>query len=452
MRTGKTTTTRTKEGNTTKSQAIHIDVVMMKPKSIGKMKYATVFTEKATSVRWAYFHESTNGPYDALVIFQKMIKTQYKHIMKKWRMDGGKEYSPNKLATLAEDLGQVVELTTPYTPEQDGTSERSIGIICERTRTAIIDLNIPPFLWTHIFSSMVMITNRTATSTIDRKTPYQAFMDQLYPDQDNVPSVAHFRVLGCKTYVQMPKERRVLSEKVKERAEVGILVGYEGTHIFKVYIPSKRNNRDNGIVRSSNVRFDEGGLVTKPLTIDEDECATAILDENRGEEPANQDREPGVIHQTISNTGINLDRQQQSPLQKVVIPLEELQATDETIADLANNPEISSDIEDAVLDEDDIEDIPEVTTPPPLPPRAKSKGRPKGSKNKVHKLVPEFQRQTRSKQSKQSPPPSPTAFYTAYTAASTSIYDDPETVSEAKQGPDWPLWKKAIEKEYRGIH
>jgi hypothetical protein len=32
-------------------------------------------------------------------------------------MDGGKEYSPNKLATLAEDLGQVVELITPYTPE-----------------------------------------------------------------------------------------------------------------------------------------------------------------------------------------------------------------------------------------------------------------------------------------------------------------------------------------------
>ena len=38
-------------------------------------------------------------------------------------MNGGKEYSPNKLADLADDLGQVVELTTPYNPEQDGTSK-----------------------------------------------------------------------------------------------------------------------------------------------------------------------------------------------------------------------------------------------------------------------------------------------------------------------------------------
>jgi hypothetical protein len=61
-------------------------------------------------------------------------------------MDSGKEYSPTKLTVLAEDLGQVVELTTPYNPKQDGTLERSIGILCKRTRTAIIDLNILVFL------------------------------------------------------------------------------------------------------------------------------------------------------------------------------------------------------------------------------------------------------------------------------------------------------------------
>jgi hypothetical protein len=48
---------------------VHIDVVMIKPKSIRKIKYATVFIEKAISVRWAYFYELKNGAYDALVIF-----------------------------------------------------------------------------------------------------------------------------------------------------------------------------------------------------------------------------------------------------------------------------------------------------------------------------------------------------------------------------------------------
>jgi len=38
-------------------------------------------------------------------------------------MDRGKEYSLKKLAKLADNLGQVVELTTLYNLEQDGTSK-----------------------------------------------------------------------------------------------------------------------------------------------------------------------------------------------------------------------------------------------------------------------------------------------------------------------------------------
>jgi hypothetical protein len=33
-------------------------------------------------------------------------------------MDGGKEYSLNKLSKLAKDLGQIVELTTLYNPNK----------------------------------------------------------------------------------------------------------------------------------------------------------------------------------------------------------------------------------------------------------------------------------------------------------------------------------------------
>ena len=48
-------------------------------------------------------------------------------------MNRDKEYSPNKLANLADDLGQVVELTILYNPKQDSTSKRLIGILCEYT-------------------------------------------------------------------------------------------------------------------------------------------------------------------------------------------------------------------------------------------------------------------------------------------------------------------------------
>jgi hypothetical protein len=350
-------------------------------------------------------------------------------------MDRGKEYSPNRLAKLAKDLGQVVELTILYNLEQDGTSERSIGILCERTRTAMIDLSIPMILWPLILEAMVLITNRTATSTLNGKTPYEALTDELHPGQDNRPSVAHFRVLGCKTYVQIPKERRVTSEKVKERAEVGILVGYEGTHIFKVYVPSRRGPLENRIVRSSNVRFDEGGLISKNLPIENDDFPIPAI--NRGE---NQDRETSVPDLRVSDKYENLNQQ----------------GEETELSDLPNHPEVSSDIEtdnEEKSDEDDIESLPEISTLEATTQR--SRGRPKGAKNKIHKPDATLNRQTRSQQQSSQknsvPLPPPIAFYNAYAAGSELIYDDPKTVAEAKTREDWPEWKKAIEKEYRGI-
>jgi hypothetical protein len=47
---------------------------------------------------------------------------------------------------------------------------------------------------------------------------------------------------------------------------------------------------------------------------------------------------------------------------------------------------------------------------------------------------------------------SSSAFIAAFTAgANTSIYDDPNTIEEAKQQADWPEWQAAIQKEYRNL-
>ena len=92
-------------------------------------------------------------------------------------------------------------------------------------------------------------------------------MKQADPERACKPSVSHLRVLGCKTYMQIPKEQWITSHKVAPRAEVGILVGYDGEHIYKVYVPSRARDK---IVRLSNMRFNEGGLITD-LSYDDEE-------------------------------------------------------------------------------------------------------------------------------------------------------------------------------------
>ena len=75
--------------------------------------------------------------------------------------------------------------------------------------------------------------------------------------------ITHFRVLSYKVYIYIPKEDRVISYKIVLRVYEGILVGYKGHYIFRVYIKSKTK-----VIRSLNVTFDEGGLITKPLEDD----------------------------------------------------------------------------------------------------------------------------------------------------------------------------------------
>jgi hypothetical protein len=78
---------------------------------------------------------------------------------------------------------------------------------------------------------------------------------------------------------------------VTGRVKVGILVGYEGLYIFRVYVLLRKGPVESRIVRSLNVRFDEGGLVIKPfLEEDEKEADIQIPVRNRGE-AVNQDRQ-----------------------------------------------------------------------------------------------------------------------------------------------------------------
>ena len=68
--------------------------------------------------------------------------------------------------------------------------------------------------------------------------------------------------------------------KVTAWAKIGILIGYKGSYIFKVYIPLRKGPAKNRIIELLNIRFNKGGLITKPLL--EDNTNILIPARNRG--------------------------------------------------------------------------------------------------------------------------------------------------------------------------
>jgi transposase InsO family protein len=92
-----------------------------------------------------------------------------------YRVDGGKEYSGQKLVQHLKEHGMLSEITTPYTPEQNGVVERTMRTIFGKVRSAIEDSNLLQELWPEILLGAVHITNCTATSSLDKITPAEAF-------------------------------------------------------------------------------------------------------------------------------------------------------------------------------------------------------------------------------------------------------------------------------------
>ena len=303
----------------------------------------------------------------------------------------------------------------------------------------MIDCGIPDSLWPEILYSVIKITNRTSTRTLEGAiTPWEAFMDQIEPKMkgQHKPSVSHFRVLGCKSYVLIPEERRKKGNKLDERAEAGILIGFEGSHIYRVWIPSRRRDK---IVRSSNVRFDERqGLVTageEPSRLQE---ASPLPRDIRGVNPDLETDDSDVI--IVSNTKQGArDINKQSNVNTAAPKNPKITELDAELDPNESNVPTDTDTALAQTDQSEVTDTDSITAEIPPQVTAKRGGRPKGSKNKIYVPQPQFERITRARGKNQEPE----AFAGALFAARVDR-DDPLTLKQALSGPDAEKWRKAL--------
>ena len=82
-------------------------------------------------------------------------------------------------------------------------------------------------------------------------TPFEAFQKHILGKSIR-PDLTYLRTISYKAYVHIPSPRQVRGEKLAPRAKLSILVGYEGSSIYRVFIPGR-----NMITRLSSVTFDE---------------------------------------------------------------------------------------------------------------------------------------------------------------------------------------------------
>ena len=167
------------------------------------------------------------------------------------RTDNGEEYISKDFQDFCAKRGIKRQLTTLYTPAQNGVAERMNRTIQERVTSMLSMANLSLGFWMEVVYTAVHIINRSPSTPLDFQ-----ILEKLWLGKE--PHYNHLRVFGCEAYAHVPKELR---SKLNPKSHKCIFVGYgaEGEMGYRLWHPES-----NKVILSSDVIFNESQMHKQP--------------------------------------------------------------------------------------------------------------------------------------------------------------------------------------------
>ncbi|CAL2279392.1 unnamed protein product [Prunus armeniaca] len=145
-----------------------------------------------------------------------MVELQSDFKVKCVRSDRGGEFTYSEFSKLCEECGIQRQLTTAYTPQQNGVVERKNRTVVEMAKAMLHEKNMPYFLWAEVVHTAVYLLNRSPIKALENITPFETY-------NGRKPGICHLKVFGSLCYVHVPTETR---QKLDAKSVKGVFVGY----------------------------------------------------------------------------------------------------------------------------------------------------------------------------------------------------------------------------------
>jgi len=211
--------------------------------SLGGRFYFISFTDDSARYSWISYLRKKSEAFEAFKAWHKEAERQTGWKLRIFRSDNGGEYITFEWELYMKEHGIVHQKSTPRTPEQNGVSERLNLTIMDRVRTILIESQLPLSLWAEAVEYAIYTKNRSPTTVLKSKTPYEAFWGKK-------PNISNLRVFGSQCYVHNDSPTR---RKLDARAFPAIFIGYSTTSkAWRYYVPLRRKTGT-----SRNIIFDE---------------------------------------------------------------------------------------------------------------------------------------------------------------------------------------------------
>ncbi|CAL5345664.1 unnamed protein product [Camellia sinensis] len=188
-------------------ELIHADLCgPMQTKSFGGSRYFLLFTDDYSRMSWVYFLENKSEAFEKFKHFKAKVEKQSGFCIKVLRTYRGGEFLSKDFDLFCEENGIQRELTTPYTPEQNGVAERKNRTVVEMARSMLQAKGLSNGFWAEAVATSVYLLNLSPTRVVMNRTPVEAW-------RGTKPSVSHLRVFGCIAYALFLIRRDVVFDE-----------------------------------------------------------------------------------------------------------------------------------------------------------------------------------------------------------------------------------------------
>jgi hypothetical protein len=183
---------------TKKLQLIHTNIAgpQRTPSLNGSLYYA-IFIDDFSRMCWIFFLKHKSEVAQVFWNFKARVENESGCKIQILRSDNGKEYTSNSFNSFCEEAGIQHQLTAPYTPQQNGVSERRNRFILEMTRCMLHEKNLLKKFWAEAANTVVFLQNRLLTRAVKDQTPFEAWYGYK-------PSLNFLKIFGCLCFTFVP--------------------------------------------------------------------------------------------------------------------------------------------------------------------------------------------------------------------------------------------------------
>ncbi|KAJ9556935.1 hypothetical protein OSB04_011549 [Centaurea solstitialis] len=191
--------------------------------SLGNKKYVVTFIDDATRYCYVYLCHTKDEALEKFKIYKQEVELYHGVKIKTLRTDrGGEYYDP----VYFQSTGLIHQTTAPYTPQQNGVSERKNRTLKEMVNSMLTYSGLSEGFWGEAMLTACYLLNRVPKKR-NKLTPYELW-------HKKVPKLSYLRIWGCRAVVRLTDPK---INNIGQRGIDCVFIGYpENSKCYRFYV------------------------------------------------------------------------------------------------------------------------------------------------------------------------------------------------------------------------